>query len=212
MECKVCGNPVPKGSDFCSSKCLFKAKPSGAKSSKSVLSVMDSMFSESQKEKLISNVEISMIRIKHRWMKRRNAVAGKTVISFNEKGIASIKDLGSARDDIAVFVSNSKGLVSYLTYASEKKPPAQKPLEVDVSSEPVVEVLKKKEEVKEVKKEEVKEVKKEEVKEVEELQEEEESLHEEKSVPESDLKEVTKEEKYLPKKKKRTILSRSKKS
>lgn len=45
-----------------------------------------------------------MLRVKHPWMKGQNLVVGSTVFSFGKDGIAQVKDMHPAREDLAALL------------------------------------------------------------------------------------------------------------
>lgn len=57
---------------------------------------------------------MSVIKLKHFWMKRRNLVIGRTIFSFNEEGIASVEEKGNVRDDINLLLAKYPGKVQVI--------------------------------------------------------------------------------------------------
>jgi hypothetical protein len=62
--------------------------------------------------------EVSMICVKHRWMRNRNLVQGTVIFSFNENGVARIPDQGNNRRTVEFIVAGSRGLMSVMEEAA----------------------------------------------------------------------------------------------
>lgn len=66
-----------------------------------------------------------MILIQHKWMKNRNLLSNRTVLSFDDQGIARVKKIGYAMEDIEAIIKRFPGQISIVN---------------EIKSEPVVEV------------------------------------------------------------------------
>jgi len=62
----------------------------------------------------VTQKEMPMITLKHRWMRNRNLVVGVTVFPFNDEGVAKIPNIANSSLDAAALIKRSNGLVSYL--------------------------------------------------------------------------------------------------
>jgi hypothetical protein len=81
--------------------------------------------------------DMPMITLKHRWMRNRNLVAGNTVVSFNQDGIAKVRDVGNARLDVDKLVQHFGGLISIVGDENERPQPATEPEKVLTPPAPV---------------------------------------------------------------------------
>jgi hypothetical protein len=190
MSCIICGKPTRPGTDICSSTCALQKtpelskedneEPENDKRSRTVLSLTRSL----EEVTMLNNTklqEVPVVQVKHRWMKNRNLVSNRTVLSFDDCGIAKMARLGSVLEDIGALMKRFPGQMTICRDEEKVEKVEEKPVVVE-------------ERVEEVK---VEEVKVEEVK-VEEPMEEVEDLVEEfvKELKVEDLMEV--EDKVLP--------------
>lgn len=126
MKCIICDKPVTPGANICSTACAvqFSSKIKNKDASGNEVDspkkngTVSSLSLSIQKMASMGSVpfqEIKMIKVKHRWMKNRNLVSNNTVLSFDKEGIALIKDLGNAIEDIKVIIRKYPGQMELIS-------------------------------------------------------------------------------------------------
>lgn len=116
---------------------LVDRRGSKSRTGNSLFNLFNKVLENSLSPNKLSQKEVPMILLKHRWMKNRNLVAGTTTVSFNNEGIAKVKDEGNARLDVQQLLRRFSGLLDVVEAeeASVALPtPAKSPVKVPVAS------------------------------------------------------------------------------
>jgi hypothetical protein len=53
--------------------------------------------------------EVPKICLAHRWLRNRTVVQGTTVFPFDDKGVATVSEIGSVKEDMAVLLRSNRG-------------------------------------------------------------------------------------------------------
>lgn len=116
---------------------LVDRRGSKSRTGNSLFNLFNKVLENSLSPTKLSQKEVPMILLKHRWMKNRNLVAGTTTVSFNNEGIAKVKDEGNARLDVQQLLKRFSGLLEVVKVeeASTTPPtPAKTPVKAPAAS------------------------------------------------------------------------------
>ena len=111
---------------------LYDRRGNKAAKGKQSLALLHTVFQTSVSQQTSSHEKgMPMMKLKHRWMRNRNLVAGVTTVSFNDKGEALVSEIGNARLDCEQLCRQYPGLIEFV------EPAIEEPVAAPVVEEPV---------------------------------------------------------------------------
>lgn len=84
-------------------------------SGKSSATVVSDIQRKAAEEKLAIEARVSVITVKHRWIKGKTFSVNTTIIPFGMDGIAKVKNLGNALPDVESYIRSSHGLAEIVS-------------------------------------------------------------------------------------------------
>ena len=100
---------------------LVDRRGTKARKGKQAISLLADSFRSSVSQQTRSHEEgMPMMTLKHQWMRNRNLVAGNTVVSLNDEGVAKVTEIGNARLDCEQLCRKYKGILTFVEPEASK--------------------------------------------------------------------------------------------